>query len=66
MFYLEDSTEQGKKCKVSIKGELTDCEIICSFERKIKNTDTTIKYRLRLKNGDILDNVLKSDIVFKK
>lgn len=63
MVYSEDSTDNGKKCKVLFKSKLIDCEIICFFIRAYRNGLTTKRYRLKLSNNEILDNVLFSSII---
>jgi hypothetical protein len=66
MIYSEDITQQGKKCEITIKGESVDCVVICAFERTRKDKVVIKKYRLESKDKTIYDNVLPSDINFKK
>jgi hypothetical protein len=66
MIYSEDSTEQGKKCNIILKGETITCTIICSFDRISKDKVVNRKYRLQAKDKTIYDNVSPSDIIFKK
>jgi len=66
MNYSLDSTEEGKKCEIVIKGETLACIVICAFEWTNKNKVVTRKYRLETKDKTIYDNILSSDIKFKK
>jgi len=66
MIYSEDITQQGKKCVITIKGESIACVVICAFERITKDKVSIIKYRLESKDKTIYDNVLPTDINFKK
>ena len=66
MNYSLDSTEEGKKCEILIKGETITCVVICAFvwlnKEKVKKT----RYRLEAKDKTIYDNILPSEIFFKK
>ena len=66
MTYSEDITEQGKKCEIVIKGETLACVVICAFEWTNKNKEVKRKYRLQAKDKTIYENILSSDIKFKK
>jgi hypothetical protein len=66
MIYLEDMSEQGKKCRVVIKGESIDCVVVCSFEITQKNGSKNVKYRVESKDHTIYDNINPSDIIFNK
>ena len=66
MTYREDSSEQGNKCEIIIKGETLYCVVICAFEWTDKNKVVKRKYRLEAKDKTIYDNVSTSDIIFKK
>jgi hypothetical protein len=66
MNYSLDSTEEGKKCEILIKGETITCVVICAFvwlnNEKVKKT----RYRLEAKDKTIYDNISPQDIIFKK
>jgi|TARA_B110000503_G_C7007518_1_gene354238 hypothetical protein len=66
MIYSEDITQQGEKCEITIKGETIACVVICAFERTRKDKVVIKKYRLESKGENIYENVLPSDIIFKK
>jgi hypothetical protein len=66
MNYSVDCTEEGKKCEIVIKGEILSCVVICAFEWTNKDKFTKRKYRLKAKDNTIYDNILPTDIKFKK
>jgi hypothetical protein len=66
MIYSEDITEQGKKCEIIDRGATVTCTVICAFERTTKDKVVIKKYRLESKDKTIYDNILPSDIKFKK
>ena len=65
MVYSEDSTEKGKKCEITIKGETIAWIVICTFLYVNKDKVVTRKYRLESKDKTIYDNILLSDVIFK-
>ena len=65
MVYSEDSTEKGKKCEITFKGETVACIVICTFLYVNKDKVVTRKYRLESKDKTIYDNILLSDVNFK-
>lgn len=66
MNYSVDITEEGKKCEIVIKGETLACIVVCAFEWTNKDKVKKRKYRLEAKDNTIYDNILPSDIKFKK
>jgi hypothetical protein len=66
MNYSVDSTEEGKKCEIVIKGETLACVVICAFEWTNKDKVQKRRYRLQANDNTIYDNILPSDIKFKK
>jgi hypothetical protein len=59
-----DITEEGKKCKITQKNEQIQCVIICSFKTVYENGNEKKKYRLKDKEGNIIDNVNPSELIF--
>lgn len=66
MNYCVDSTEEGKKCEIVIKGENLTCVVICAFEWTNKDKVKKRIYRLESKDKTIYENILPIDIKFKK
>jgi hypothetical protein len=66
MNYSVDITEEGKKCEIVIKGETLSCIVVCAFEWTNKDKVKKRTYRLEAKDKTIYDNILQSDIKFKK
>ena len=66
MNYSLDSTEEGKKCQIIIKGETLSCVVVCAFVWTDKNKVVKRKYRLEAKDKTIYDNFSPTDIIFKK
>ena len=66
MIYSVDITEEGKKCEIIIKGETLACVVICAFEWTNKDKVKKRTYTLESKDNIIYDNILPSDIKFKK
>ena len=66
MIFSEDSTEQGKRCEITVKGVIVDCIVVCVFEITNKQKVITRKYRLESKDKTVYDNILPSEITFKK
>lgn len=66
MIFSEDSTEQGKRCEITVKGVVVDCIVVCVFEITNKQKVITRKYRLESKDKTVYDNILPSEITFKK
>ena len=66
MNYSVDITEEGKKCEIVIKGETLACIVVCAFEWTNKDKVKKRIYRLEAKDKTIYDNILQSDIKFKK
>lgn len=66
MNYSVDSTEEGKKCEIIIKGETLACIVLCAFEWTDNNKSVKRKYRLEGKDNTIYDNINPSDIKFNK
>lgn len=66
MIYLEDTTEEGKRCEIQVKGQIIPCVVVCAFEHKNRNGLITRKYRLESMDKTIYDNIVPSEIKFKK
>jgi hypothetical protein len=66
MIYSEDSSENGKKCQITIKDKVIDCVVICSFKRTINGNLSSEKYIIQDNEGNIYNNISKSLITFKK
>ena len=66
MIYSVDSTEEGKKCEIIIKGETLSCVVICAFEWTNKDKFKKRIYTLESKDNIIYENILPTDIKFKK
>ena len=66
MIYSLDITEEGKKCEISIKGETLACVVICAFEWTNKDKVKKRIYTFQSKDNIIYENILPSDIKFKK
>ena len=66
MVYSVDITEEGKKCEIIIKGETLTCVVVYAYEWINKNNEVIRKYKLEAKDKTIYENILKSDIKFKK
>jgi hypothetical protein len=66
MIYSVDITEQGKKCEIIVKGETLICVVIYAYEWISKDKEVIRKYKLEAKDKTIYENILKSDIKFKK
>jgi hypothetical protein len=66
MNYSVDITEEGKKCEIVIKGETLACIVVCAFEWTNKDKVKKRIYRLEAKDKTIYDNILQSDVKFKK
>ncbi len=66
MIYSLDLTEEGKKCEIIVKGINVPCTIISAYEITNKSKVIHKRYRLKSKENTIYDNVLSSEIIFKK
>ena len=66
MIYSLDFTEEGKICEIVIKGIPVSCVVVCAFEKTNKERVVQRRYRLMGKNNTIYENILSSEIIFKK
>ena len=66
MVYSVDSTEEGKKCEIVIKGETLTCVVVCAFEWTKKGEVYKRRYILEGKDKTLYYNISPSDFKFKK
>jgi hypothetical protein len=59
-----DITEKDKRCTITQKNEQIECTIICCFKTVYDNGRETSKYRLKDKQGNIIDNVNPTELIF--
>ena len=66
MIYSVDNTEEGTKCEIVVQGKTLDCIVIGAFEYVTKNKLVTRRYSLQDEYSRQYDNILSSDVKFKK
>ena len=66
MIYSVDNTEEGTKCVIVLQGKTIDCIVIGAFEYVTKNKLVFRRYSLQDEYSRHYDNILSSDIKFKK